>query len=374
MRGTFPLGTVAGVRVLAHWSALGLAALIVALLGGAVLPRALPGAGPGAYWTVALAAGILFMAALLVHELAHAVVARRCGLKVGSITLWGLGGFTELEEQAETPRVELAVAAAGPLTSLGVAAVGFLVYLVLPRPALPASAVAWLAGMNLLLGVFNLLPGAPLDGGRVLHALLWWRFRDVRRADRGAEQAGRALGMALIAIGVFGTLALGWFGGLWLLVLGWFIIGAARQELTVKVARSGLRDLSVRDVMTPDPERAAAWVTVEEFADQVALNSRQTDFPVVSFAGTPIGVVSLAALASVPPERRGATRVDSLDITRRPMRVVAPDDDATSLIERPALRQLIVVVEEGRLVGMVTGADLERILRQAFLRADRPGP
>ncbi|MFC5834023.1 site-2 protease family protein [Nonomuraea insulae] len=369
MRGTLPLGTVAGIPVRAHWSALGLAALIVAGLGGVVLPRAMPGLDHRQYWPVAVVTGVLFMASLLVHEVAHALTARRCGLKAVAITIWGLGGSTELEQEAKNPRVELAVAAAGPLASLGIAVLAFLAFLIMPKATLPASAVVWLATMNLLLGLFNLLPGDPLDGGRVLHALLWWRFADRFRADRASARAGHMLGTTLIALGLFGTLFWGWLGGLWLLPLGWFIVTAARQELTVKIARAGLRGLAVREVMTPDPDRAPAWMTVQEFVDRVVLGSRQTVFPVVSVHGAPIGSVSLFMLMAVPREHRSVTRIETLRVARRPVRVVSPDDEACRLLEQPARGQLIAVVEGGRLVGMVTGTDLDRILGQALLRA-----
>ncbi|MEU6721379.1 site-2 protease family protein [Nonomuraea sp. NPDC046802] len=370
MRGTLPLGTVAGIPVRAHWSALGLTALIVAALGSIVLPRSVPGLSPRQYWTVAVLAGVLFMVSLLIHELAHAVVARWLGLKTGATTLWVLGGYTELESEAKRPRVELAVAAVGPLASLGLGAVAFVVYLFLPKPTLAASATAWLATMNLLLGVFNLLPGAPLDGGRVLHALLWWRLGDVAKADRSAARAGNLLGTTLIAIGLFSTLLQGWLGGLWIVLVGWFIIVQAGQELTVKTARKGLLGLTVREVMTPDPDLAPAWMTIEDLVEKVVLNSRQTIFPAVDAEGSPIGFLTLSTLASAPPEYRRATRVSKLAASRRPVRVLAPDDEAARLIERAAMDPLIaVVMDGGRIVGMVTGGDLDRILRQAVLRA-----
>ncbi|MER6945852.1 site-2 protease family protein [Nonomuraea sp. NPDC000554] len=369
MKQTLPLGRVAGVPVRAHWSALGIAVLIVVLLGETVLPQAVPGHSQRQYWLVAVATGLLFMASLLTHEVAHALVARWRGLTVGSITLWILGGYTELGEEAKSPRTELATAAAGPLASLGIAAVAFLAYAVLPKPTLAASAAAWLFTMNLLLGVFNLLPGAPLDGGRVLHAVLWGWFGDAARADRTASQAGYLLGTTLISLGLFGTLLWSWLGGVWLALLGWYIAVSARQELTVKTTRAGLRGLLVREVMTPSPDVAPAWMDVEQLAQKVVLNSRQTVFPVVAFSGDPAGYVSLDTLASVRPDLRSTTQVGTLAAKQRPVPTLAPDDDAILLLQQPTRAQLIaVVVDSGRLVGMVTGADLHRILGQAALR------
>ncbi|NUW34679.1 site-2 protease family protein [Nonomuraea sp. SMC257] len=369
MRQTLPLGSMAGVPVRAHWSALGIAALIVVLLGTTVLPRAVPGYGQAQYWLVAAITGTLFMASLLIHEAAHALIARRRGLRVGSVTLWVLGGYTEMEEEAKSPRVELATAAAGPLASLGIAAVTLLAYVFLPRPALAASAAGWLSTMNLLLGLFNLLPGAPLDGGRVLHALLWWRFGDAARADRAAARAGQMLGTTLISVGLASTFLWNWLSGLWLAFLGWYIAMSARQELTVKIARAGLRGLRVAEVMTPVPDLAPAWMNVEKLIEGVVLHSRQTVFPVVTLTGAAVGSVSLDTLAAVPPQRRGSTRVEALTTTQRPVRTLAPDDEAALLLEQPAQGQLIaVVVDDRRLVGMVTDADLRRALGQSLLR------
>jgi Zn-dependent protease len=369
VKGTFPLGRLAGVPVRAHWSALGLAALVTALLGTAVLPRAVPGLSHAQYWVMAVATGGMFVVSLLIHEMAHALVARWCGLKVGSITVWGLGGYTELADEAKGPRVELAVAAAGPLASVCIAVLGLLTFLVIPGGTLPASAVAWLSTMNLLLGVLNLLPGAPLDGGRVLHALLWWRSGDRLRADRAAARGGHVIGTTLIAAGLFGTLFWGWLGGLWLMLVGWFIVAGARQELTVKLAGIGLRGLRMREVMTPEPDRAPAWITVEEFVNRVVLNSRQTVFPVVDLKGAPIGCVSLLALIAVPRERRSGTRIETLPVARRPVQVLQAGDPAAKLLDQPLRGQLIVVVEDGLLVGMVTAADLDRVVGHALLRA-----
>ncbi|NUW39469.1 site-2 protease family protein [Nonomuraea rhodomycinica] len=360
---------MAGIPVRAHWSALAITAVIVGLLGTTVLPRAVPGSGQPEYWLVAVVTGVLFIASLLAHELAHALVARRCALDVGSVTLWVLGGYTEVEAGAKSPRVELATAAAGPLVSLGVAVLSLLAYLFLPRPALPASGAAWLGTMNLLLGLFNLLPGAPLDGGRVLHALVWWRSGDASRADRAAARAGHVLGTTLLSTGVVIMLLWNWLNGLWLAVLGWYIATSARQELTLKLARAGLGGLTVRDVMTPMPDLAPAWMNVEGLIQKVVLNSRQTIFPVVTFTGTPVGSVSLDTLAAVPAERRSSTRVETLTTAQRPVRTLAPGDGAVLLLDQsPQSRLVAAVVEDGRLVGMVTGADLGRALGQALLR------
>ncbi|MFC4059244.1 site-2 protease family protein [Planomonospora corallina] len=374
MKPSLRLGRVAGIPLGVHWSGLLIVAVVVALLGASVLPSAVPGLPGESYWGVAAVTAPVFFASLLAHELAHALVARRRGIGVKSVTLWMLGGVTELEEEARTPGTELAISAAGPLTSLGIGAVLFGAVLVVDGPALPWAALAWLSLVNVMLGVFNLLPGAPLDGGRVLHALLWWRHRDRARADRGAARAGEGLGMVLVAAGIAQIFLISPFGGLWTVLIGWFLTGAARGEAVTRTARQGLRGLRMGDIMVPGPDLAPAWADLEGFTASVALRSRQSVFPVVDFSGAPTGSVSLDAIAALAPERRAGTRVDRLARPFPPERVLAPGDPAERILEcaAPPGEPVALVAEAGRVVGMVTAADLARILGQALLRS-RPG-
>jgi CBS domain-containing protein len=302
-------------------------------------------------------------------------VARRRGIAVRSITLWLLGGVTEFAgEEARTPKDEFRVSVAGPLVSLLAAGVFFLVALPLHGPAVLVSAVWWLALMNAVLAVFNMLPGAPLDGGRVLHAFLWHRHRDRARADRSVAKAGQALGMTLIAIGGLELILLGWTGGLWLMLVGWFLAGAARSEGLVRIAHRGFQGWRVRDVMTASPEVAPGWQDVEEFVENVALRSRQSVFPVVDFSGRATGVLTMQALAAVPAEVRHGRRVASVSANLPADHVLTTDEDAEHIMRLGAFTGdlVAVVAEDGRVVGMVTTADLARSLQQAILRTGVP--
>jgi Zn-dependent protease len=375
MKQHLRLGHVAGIAVGAHWSTV----MIVVLIGGAlattVLPQGAPDQPPARYWTVAAATSILFLGSLLAHELAHAIVARRRGVPVKSITLWLLGGVTEFAGETRTPRDEFRVSVAGPLVSLVLSGVFFLVTLFLHGPSLVVTAIRWLALMNGVLAVFNMLPGAPLDGGRVLHAFLWRLHGDRTRADRAAAKAGQVLGMVLIGVGGMEIILLAWTGGLWLMLIGWFLSSAARSEGMARAAREGLRGWRVRDVMTASPDLAPAWQDVDTFVSSVALRSRQTVFPVVGFAGEPAGSLSLEALTAVPPERRHETRISAVARALPSGHVLSADDDAARILERPSFggELMAVVVEAGHVVGMVTTADLTRTLQQALLRAAATG-
>ncbi|WP_424527941.1 site-2 protease family protein [Sphaerisporangium viridialbum] len=370
MKQSVRLGHVAGIPVGAHWSTVMIVVLIGGVLATTVLPQAVAGQPPARYWMVAAAASILFLGSLLAHELAHAIVARRRGVPVKSITLWLLGGVTEFAGETKSPKDEFQVSVVGPLVSLALSGVFYLAVVLLNGPALIVAAVRWLALMNGVLAVFNMLPGSPLDGGRVLHAALWRMHGDRVRADRSAAKAGQVLGMSLIALGGMELILLGWTGGLWMMLIGWFLASAARSEGLVRAAHEGLKGWRVRDVMTTSPDVAPAWQDIDDFITVVALRSHQTVFPVVDFGGHSAGTLSLEALTAIPPEQRQDRRIATVARPLPPDHLLSPDDDAARILEPSAGtgELMAVVAEAGHVVGMVTTADLTRALQQAVLR------
>lgn len=379
MKQSLRLGRIAGIPVGANWSVLVILVLIADIVARTVLPRADPGRPASVYWAIAIPTAVLFLASLLAHEGAHAVVARRKGLGVRSITLWMLGGVAQLDGEPKNARADFAIAGVGPLTSLVIGGVLFGLAEaanVLGIPASIVAALAWTGATNAFLAVFNLLPGAPLDGGRVLRALVWMRSGDRARGDRVATGAGQVLGAALAGAGIAQLIFLGQTGGLWLALIGWFLIFAAGGEARARAVQEATEGVPIRDVMVPEPECAAAWRPVGEFIATVAARSRQSVFPVVGFDGRPYGVVSLERLSRVPPGRAG-DRIEEI-AARLPQEYVAgPDDPATSLVGRPPVAGglLAVVVAGGRVVGMVTTDDLARLVRQRMLRAhSAPAP
>ena len=205
--------------------------------------------------------------ALLAHELAHAVVARHYGMHVQRITLWMLGGMTSLEGEPPSPRADAFVAGAGPLTSLLAGGISALLAWSVGGAGLVGAALVWLAGINIVLAVFNLLPGTPLDGGRLLRALLWWRYHDRERAEVGAARAGQALGIALMVLGFLEVLA-GSVTGLWLALIGWFVIsGAAVERSTAGLAE--LHDVRAEQAMSPTPYPLPDWWTVNQLLGEL---------------------------------------------------------------------------------------------------------
>ncbi len=369
MRQTIRLGRVAGIPLGMHWSVLVIAALLANALAIAVLPVGAPGRPAWQYWFVAVGATVVFFLSLVAHEFAHALVARRNGLTVRRITLWLLGGVSEIDGDAPTPGVEFRLAIAGPATSAAAALLFGAVYVgaeALSLPVVIVTGLYWLAFVNLLLAGFNLLPGAPLDGGRVLHAILWRRFGDRDRAQAAASRAGSAIGMGLIALG-FLELYAGAGGGLWLMLVGAFLMMAARAEESNAVTRGALAGRTVADVMCPDPVCGYAHQSVQGFVDTVAAHSRHRVFPVLRLSGEVAGAVSLAALSRVPPAARATTRIEAV---ARPTTVLPVDAPAIALLRTPlAAGRLVVVVDGERTVGVVTAEDVARVMELTALGA-----
>ncbi|HZX06114.1 site-2 protease family protein [Kribbella sp.] len=232
MKETFRFGRIAGIPIGTHWSVLGMVLIISGSLAWTTLPYLVPGRSTTAYWITGVLVAVVFVASLLVHELAHALTALRFRVPVQRITLWMLGGVSVLDGDPQTPRGAFLIAAAGPAASLGLGGLGLGTGLLLrasDHGGLLQMSVVWLAVMNLALCVFNLLPGVPLDGGRVLRAALWHRYGDPDKATAVASVAGQAVG-ALVALGGVAELITKDPGGLWLLAVGYVIALAATTE------------------------------------------------------------------------------------------------------------------------------------------------
>lgn len=370
-RVTLPLGRVADVPIRLHPSVLLIFVLITYLLGTSVLPQSAPGTGAVAYWTVAATTSVFFLASLLAHELAHALVAKRNGVRVRRVTLWLLGGVAELTHDPATPGAEFRISVAGPLTSLAVSIAGFGLAALLAGSddSLVLAATVWVASMNAVIAVFNLLPGAPLDGGRILHAYLWRRSGDRERSAQRAGEAGGVLGTVLLALGLF-QLLMGYLGGIWLMLLGWFLGTAAMAERRFAVLRRDLAGTTVGDAMSRTPVIAPGWWTVRAFLDRTAADSPHRVFPVLSVDGRLLGTVSLADLARVGPADRETTAIaavcrpleeeDTVE-SREPLAKVALRALAT-----PG-RGLIAVVDNGTLTGVLTADDVRRAAERTAL-------
>ncbi|NUR94823.1 MAG: site-2 protease family protein [Kribbellaceae bacterium] len=358
MNETVRFGRIAGIPVGAHWSVLLMVLIVSDVLASTALPELVPGRSVAAYWATAVLAAVVFVASLLAHELAHALVALRYRLPVERITLWMLGGVSVLGGDPATPRAAFLIAIAGPATSVGLGLAGGgagLLLRAVGASGLLESTVWWLAVMNIALGVFNLLPGVPLDGGRVLRAMLWHRSGDADRATVRASFAGRVVGGVVCAAGVL-QLVTGDVGGIWLIAVGYVIVLAAIGEGRQAKAHG----LTAAQLMRPAGLAGSPSAQVDQFLIR-ALGTEQLVFPVVGPDGAPTGVVTMTRIASVPAGVRSTTTLADIQIPLGQVPVVTPRTPLADLHRLvPAADQLALVVDDTRLAGIVTGYDVAR--------------
>lgn len=373
--GTFAIGRVSGVPVRVHWSVLIIMLLIASGLAGSAFPAAYPGSPGWLYFLAGTVAAAVFLLGLLAHEAAHAVVARRNDLPVESITLWLFGGVAQLGGEARSPGAELRIAGVGPLVSLLLGGIFFgleQAAAAIGAPGLLLGALGWLAGINLLLAAFNLLPGAPLDGGRLLRALLWkWRG-DRQWAQITASRAGRALGVTLLAVGVGVVFVYGSLDGIWLALIGWFIVNAATAEERQVRLTVGLEGVRVGDVMTPSPATVPPDISLALFIDRYLFEHRHSTFP-VTVDERPIGLLTLSRVKQVPEAERPWTTVAEVACPMHDVAVADPDEPLIELLPRlnRAGDGRSLVLRDDRLLGIVSPIDITRAMERASLRGAR---
>jgi Zn-dependent protease/CBS domain-containing protein len=368
-------GRIAGIAVGVHYTWFFVAALLAWSLARGYFPASHPGWAAGTYWVAGVVAALALFGSVLVHELGHSLVALRRGIPVRSITLFLFGGVATLQEEAETPRDEFLIAAAGPATSFLVAGAFWAGRAFLPVGEAAGAVMGYLAMANTLLGGFNLLPGFPLDGGRVLRSLIWWRGGSLRHATHLAAGAGQAIGFFLIVWGLILLLGGAVLNGLWIAVMGWFLAAAAEQSRRAYDLRASLRGLRVADVMAAGPPTLPPALSVDEFVHEHVVRRGHRALPVVSH-GRLLGLVSITDAQRVPRGAWGDTPVEEI-MTRAPLHTVAPTtalDQALRLLTEHSLNQL-PVVDHGplgeRLVGMIGRADVLRVIR--YRDVVRPG-
>jgi Zn-dependent protease/CBS domain-containing protein len=375
---TIRLGRVRGIQLGAHWSVVVIGWLLVWALADVTLPELAPGSSDLTYWAVAVVLVVLFWAALLAHEVAHSLVAIRLGVEVEGITLWLFGGVSRLHGEAATPDDELRIAIAGPATSLGIAVVAGALAAgsaALGGPDLLVAALGWLGAINLMLALFNLIPAAPLDGGRVLHALVWRRSGDRSQATITATNAGRTFGYVLIGLGVL-LVAAGDIGGVWFVFLGWFLLAAARAEQTHVLVHDALAGVRVRDVMTADLVTAPADVSVAELLEEHVLRHHCSAFPLTDTSGALVAFITLRQIKAVPAPARASVTAREAGVPIEEVPRAAPGDPVLDLLDRIEAGRAgdgrALVFDGDRAVGIVSPTDLNRAVELARLRGSRP--
>lgn len=366
-------GRVQGIDIGANWSWFVVFGLIVWSLAAAVFPDSSPGQGSGTYVAMAVVGAVLFFTSLLLHELGHAIVAKREGMQIAGITLWVFGGVAQFKGMFPSAGAEFRIAIAGPLVSL---AIGSSCLAIGQWAALPETAdavVTWLGTINIILVVFNMMPALPLDGGRVLRSILWGSTHDFTRATRMAGALGRAIGQVMIAGGIVLVLATGAVGGLWFALIGWFLVIAATAELSLATIRGAFAGLHVRDAMVREPACVPATQTVRQFVDESFPLSRNAAYPVVDLNSV-VGLLPFQRVASVPAAMWPATTVRELmlPLAGAP-RLDADGELADAALELSSGLGRALVTSNGDVVGMISVTDVSRLLELRRLGTDGAG-
>lgn len=381
MGNGFRIGRLAGVDVHLDWSLLIIFFLVAFSLGTALFPSWHPEWSPARSWMTALAAALLFFVSVLLHELSHALVGRRHGISVKRITLFVFGGLAHMENEPRYWRAELWMAIAGPVTSLviGITCMAIAFYVMGSASIDPANVIQtlaslgtvptlllWLGQINMLLAIFNLVPGFPLDGGRVLRAVLWGMTGNLQRATRWASGAGQAFAWILIAGGVammlgfrvpvFGT---GFVGGLWISLIGWFLNNAALVSYRQLLIRESLEHVPVSSVMQTGFSSAPPDLPVDMFVEEYFLHSDQRGFPIIA-GDRLIGMVCLEDIRKLDRSLWPARTVRDIMTPAASLIRISPQDDvfnALSLLGESKVNQ-IPAIENGQVRGLIRREDI----------------
>ena len=384
MRSGLNIGQIFGIKIRIDWSWLLIFFLITWNLSTA-FTELHPGWGFGTRWGIAVLAALLFFASVLAHELAHSLVARARGIPVRDITLFLFGGVSSIQREPESPGAEFLMAVLGPLTSLVIGGVLLMIALVgagiqvAPTNAVRVlgqfspllTLVAWLGSINVTLGIFNLVPGFPLDGGRVLRSILWAATNNLRRATRWAAGVGQAIAWLMIIAGVsmifgaqipfFGT---GFASGLWLAFIGWFLNTASTQSYQQVIIHDILEGVPVSRMMRTNPPICSPQCSVNRLVSEHIMGTDDQAFPILEDDRL-VGLVTLEDVRKVAREAWDATTVSEIMTPANRLIITSPEEDAAQALEKLSsnnIRQL-PVVSDGRLVGLLRRQELIKWLQ-----------
>lgn len=367
------IGRIAGIKVTADWSVLVIGALLAWGVAGGAVPAQVPGTPSWLAWVVGGLVAVLLLASLTAHELGHALLARKRGITVEGIRLWLFGGVAQMGGDWMTGRTEMLVAAIGPAITFAIAAVSVgTTWLVssLGAPPLVVLVPQWIAAVNILLLVFNLIPAFPLDGGRILRGFIWARTNNRMQATVAAARAGRVFAVALVGLGVLDIFFFDPIGGFWLMLIGWFLDGAARGEAHGEQARHALEGVLVGDVMSKDPVVVPSWITVELLVDQYVMGHEFTSFPTHSIDGRIDGLVTMRGIKRLPAQQRRTRRAIDIAIPAALVPIARRDEQLTDLLKRMgnASDGRAMVFDSDQLVGIISPSDIARLLQPGLGR------
>jgi Zn-dependent protease/predicted transcriptional regulator len=383
MTGGIRVARLFGINIHIDWSWIFIFLLITWQLAVAVFPVFHPGLDIMPLIGYSIAASLLFFASVLAHELAHSLMAKARGLPVRRITLFIFGGVSNIEREPPSPGTEFWVTIVGPITSL---VLGFIFLFAGLYPLggavqnLPGALTQlgplytllfWLGSINILLAVFNMIPGFPLDGGRILRSIIWKLTDNLRRATRWASMVGHAVAWLFIITGIamvfgipvpiFGT---GLIGGLWLAFIGWFLNNAAAQSYQQVVVQDMLEGVSVSRLMRSEPPTVEPNLPISSLVYDHLMGTNERAFPVLD-QGELVGMICLEDVRKVPKDEWDTTLVNQVMTPSDKLEVISPREDATDALEKISRRDInqVPVVQNGELIGLLRRQDIMRWLQ-----------
>jgi len=367
--GSFKIGRIAGIDIQIHWSWLAIFALLIwSLATGFYKDVGGDDWSEAERWVAAVVTTLLFFISVLLHELSHSLVAKRLGLPVSSITLFLFGGVSSLKEEPKSAKDEFRVAIVGPLTSFVIGAVLGIAFAVLllnhEEASVPGAICGYLAFINLAVGLFNMLPGYPLDGGRVLRSALWARSHNVLKATRWAATSGTFISFGLIALGVASILFGGFVQGVWFIVIGWFLRNTSEQAYQQVLLKNTLQGAKAGEMLNRSFVSAPPDISIAQLVSEHILGQGQRCVPIV-VAGDLLGIVTMSDLRSIPAEEWPTTSVFRVMTPKERLHIVSPEDDISSGLEMMAtnnIHQLPVIDSNRNFVGFITRADVLRLI------------
>lgn len=356
MPGTFRIGKIAGIDIDIHVSWIIILVFLTVSLATGWFPQLYPGWSTATYWLIAFLSSLLLFVSVLLHELAHSLVARRRGLPVKSITLFIFGGVSNIEREPQSPGVEFQIAFVGPLTSLVIGAICFLLQVPLRGSNSPLEGILfYLAVTNILLGVFNLIPGFPLDGGRVLRSIVWRLTGNLRQATRVAALTGQIIAYLLILLGIWIFFVGDILDGIWFGFIGWFLLSAAQSANAQGMLTSVLSGVTVGEVMNPKPATVPADISLQQLVDAYFLPGGLR-YALVMQADHLVGLMTLGDIRHIPREQWGQVPVSTAMIPLSRLHVVTPQQSLSDVLPLMAGRDVnqLPVLENDALVGILS--------------------
>lgn len=360
-QGAWKIGKIMGIPIRMHFSWLIIFGLITWSLSTYYFPQAAPDLPTASYWMKGTLAALLLFASVTFHELAHSFVAQRYKISIESITLFIFGGVAQMKGEPPNPRAEFRIAIAGPLSSFFLSVLFF--FLSGNTTGGIKALFSYLAQINLIIGVFNLIPGFPMDGGRVLRSVIWEKKKNFYYATQRASSIGQKIALFFIIFGIFSILT-GMSGGLWLMLVGWFLYTAAQASYQQSTLQESLSGIKVRDIMVKDIVTLSSFITVDEAVNNYFLRYGYGGFPIID-DGKFLGIVTLKEVKNIHRENWGREKVADILVPHDKRWEVSPEDNVMKALELMIKEDKgrLVIIENNKLSGLITRNGIARYVQ-----------